>query len=214
MYYRMTSSHKCESMGKPCSCACFMKSRILNYNSRKNPYQYYKPGETLYPTTSHMRCIWTCNEIEGLYDKIITIPSYTGKNICCCWHCYSYCALITIQMATKSWYSLYHSLVKEHQLTKEHPCTPYFWPNFIGSKFTWISTHLGASFARSLRSAASNTMHIWGEKLCNTSLKVTTSHWEHGVARGTHHISYVHLCKVGMVPFRVLYAIRTWLWSR
>ena len=37
-----------------------------------------------------MCCVWTCNEIEGLYNKtIITIvPSYTGKHICCRWHCY------------------------------------------------------------------------------------------------------------------------------
>ena len=34
-------------------------------------------------TASHARCIWTCNEIEGSYDKIIItiVPSYTGKNI-------------------------------------------------------------------------------------------------------------------------------------
>ena len=31
---------------------------------------------------SHARCIWTCNEIESSYDKIIItiLPSYTGKN--------------------------------------------------------------------------------------------------------------------------------------
>ena len=39
--------------------------------------------ESVSGTASHARCIWTCNEIEGLYDKIIiTIaPSYTGINI-------------------------------------------------------------------------------------------------------------------------------------
>jgi len=39
--------------------------------------------ESVSGTASHARCIWTCNEIKGLYDKIIiTIaPSYTGKNI-------------------------------------------------------------------------------------------------------------------------------------
>ena len=39
--------------------------------------------ESVSGTASHARCIWTCNEIEGSYDKIIiTIaPSYTGKNI-------------------------------------------------------------------------------------------------------------------------------------
>ena len=38
---------------------------------------------TYISTTSHVRCIWMCNEIEGSYDKIIItiVPSYTGKNI-------------------------------------------------------------------------------------------------------------------------------------
>jgi len=50
-----------------------------------------------------------CNKIEGSYDEIIItiVPSYTGKNIsviCCQWHCYSCCALVTIQMATNLWY--------------------------------------------------------------------------------------------------------------
>ena len=50
-------------------------------------------------TTSHARiciryyksrvCVWTCNEIEGLYDKIIitTVPAIPEKNAtrCCCW---------------------------------------------------------------------------------------------------------------------------------
>ena len=36
-------------------------------------------------TTSHMRCVRTCNEIEGSCDEIIItiVPSYTGKNITC-----------------------------------------------------------------------------------------------------------------------------------
>ena len=39
--------------------------------------------ESVSGTASHARCIWTCNEIEGSYDKIIItiVPSYTGKNI-------------------------------------------------------------------------------------------------------------------------------------
>ena len=64
------------------------------YKSRENPYQYCESRENPYPvlqvtresvsgTTSHMRCVWTCNEIEGSYDKIVItiVPSYTGKNI-------------------------------------------------------------------------------------------------------------------------------------
>ena len=39
--------------------------------------------ESVSGTASHARCVWTCNEIEGSYDKIIItiVPSYTGKNI-------------------------------------------------------------------------------------------------------------------------------------
>ena len=81
-------------MGKPCSCTQFIKSRIFYCKSRENPYQYCKSRENPYQvlqvtresvsgTTSHVRCVWTCNEIEGSYDKIIItiVPSYTGKNI-------------------------------------------------------------------------------------------------------------------------------------
>ena len=37
--------------------------------------------ESVSGTTSHVRCVWACNEIEGSYDKIIItiVPSYTGK---------------------------------------------------------------------------------------------------------------------------------------
>ena len=81
-------------MGKPCSCTQFIKSRIFYCKSRENPYQYCESRENPYQvlqvtresvsgTTSHVRCVWTCNEIEGSYDKIIItiVPSYTGKNI-------------------------------------------------------------------------------------------------------------------------------------
>ena len=36
-----------ESMGKPCSCTLFIKSRICN-KSHENPYQYYKSRENPY----------------------------------------------------------------------------------------------------------------------------------------------------------------------
>ena len=83
-----------ESMGKPCSCTQFIISRIFYCKSRENPYQYCESRENPYQvlqvtqesvsgTTSHVRCVWTCNEIEGSYDKIIItiVPSYTGTNI-------------------------------------------------------------------------------------------------------------------------------------
>ena len=46
----------------------FIKRRIFYYKSHENPYQVLQV---------------TCNEVEGLYDKIIItiVPTYTGKNI-------------------------------------------------------------------------------------------------------------------------------------
>ena len=39
--------------------------------------------ESISGAASHMSFVWMCNEIEGLYDKIIItiVASYTGKNI-------------------------------------------------------------------------------------------------------------------------------------
>ena len=39
--------------------------------------------ESVSRISSHVRCVWMCNEIEGSYDKIIitTVPSYSGKNL-------------------------------------------------------------------------------------------------------------------------------------
>ena len=71
-------------MGKPSSCMQFIKSCISYYKSRENLYQVLQvTRESVSGTTSHVRCVWACNEIEGLYDKIIItiVPRYTGKNI-------------------------------------------------------------------------------------------------------------------------------------
>ena len=65
---RLTHANVWESMGKPCSCTQFIKSRIFYYKSRDNPYQYYKSRENPYQvlqvtresvsgTTSHVRCV-------------------------------------------------------------------------------------------------------------------------------------------------------------
>ena len=50
-----------ESMGKPCSYAEFIV------------FFYYKSPENVSGTTSHMHHVWTCNEIQSSYDKIIII---------------------------------------------------------------------------------------------------------------------------------------------
>ena len=51
----------------------------------EKPYLIQVTWESVSGTASHTRWIWTCNEIEGPYDKIIItiVPSYTGKKITC-----------------------------------------------------------------------------------------------------------------------------------
>ena len=56
------------------------------------------------------------------------------------------------------------SLVKEHPLTKECPPAIFDPIYCIGSKFSPMSAHPGASFVSA--SIASNAMHITGKKLC------------------------------------------------
>ena len=45
---RVTHVNVWESMGKPCSCMQFIKSRIFYCKSHNNPYQYYKSRENPY----------------------------------------------------------------------------------------------------------------------------------------------------------------------
>ena len=45
---RLTHANVWESMGKPCSCMQFIKSRIFYCKSCENPYQYYKSRENPY----------------------------------------------------------------------------------------------------------------------------------------------------------------------
>ena len=149
------TSNSCECMGVNGEAlqlhAVYKKSYFLLQVTRESVSVLQVTWESVSGTASHARCIWTCNEIEGSYDKIIiTIaPSYTGKNIthllplalllvlhtrnntdgnklmtffvcmiiiivpsytgrislvCCRWHCYSCCTLVTIQTATSSWH--------------------------------------------------------------------------------------------------------------
>ena len=64
-----------ESIEKPCSCVQFIKSHIFLLQVMR---------ESVSGTTSHMHCVWTCNEIEGSYDKVSYHHSsklYRKKNI-------------------------------------------------------------------------------------------------------------------------------------
>ena len=45
---RLTHANVWESVGKPCSCMQFIKSRIFYCKSRENPYQYCKSRKNPY----------------------------------------------------------------------------------------------------------------------------------------------------------------------
>ena len=45
---RLTHANVRESMGKPCSCTQFIKSRIFYSKSHENPYQVLQVSENLY----------------------------------------------------------------------------------------------------------------------------------------------------------------------
>ena len=71
--------------------------------SCKNPHLLLQVTQEL-GTTTHMRSSERAMKLKVLYDKIIItiVPSYTKAPIsliCCRWHCYSCCTLVTIQMA-------------------------------------------------------------------------------------------------------------------
>ena len=51
---RLTHANVWESMGKPCSCTEFIKSRILHYMSGKSLFQYQVTWQFASGTTSHM----------------------------------------------------------------------------------------------------------------------------------------------------------------
>ena len=79
-------------MGKPFSCMMFIKIRIFNTSHKRNRIS----------TASHARICANYNcvacaayerVIGGSYDKIIIVPSYTGKISLVC---RKHCALVTI----------------------------------------------------------------------------------------------------------------------
>ena len=56
---------------------------------------------------NHTHSIWTCNKISGMYKLFSTLHTYIPEKkslVCCCWHCYSCHALVTLQMTINSWY--------------------------------------------------------------------------------------------------------------
>ena len=109
MYVHLTHTNVWESMGRLCSCAQYMKSCFTASHTRIR-ISTKVMQELVSGTTSHVHCIWTCNEIKGSYDKSLS-PWYQATCIpeqislvCCRWHCYLCCTLVTIQTATNSWY--------------------------------------------------------------------------------------------------------------
>ena len=73
IYYH--TSNSCECMGVNGEALQFIKICMFRTSHARIRIRYYKSRAL----------VWTCNEIEGLYDKIIItiVPSYTGKNITC-----------------------------------------------------------------------------------------------------------------------------------
>ena len=55
---RLSHANVWESMGKPCSCMQFTKSRIFYCKSRENPYQYYKSRELRLNVQWNWRFVW------------------------------------------------------------------------------------------------------------------------------------------------------------
>ena len=126
------------------------------------------------------------------------------KKICCCWHCYSCCTLMLcthsntdgnkgmifsgIACTVVSWRSA-HSRKSTH--------LPIFDPiSCIGSKFIWMSTHLGVSFATQPQTRCISEVRNF-----------VILHWRLLQANKLHNVHG------DMVPFRVLCAVRTRLWS-
>ena len=63
--------------------AVYKKPYFLLQVTRESVSVLQVTWESVSGTASHTRCVWTCNEIESSYDKIIItiVPSYTRKNI-------------------------------------------------------------------------------------------------------------------------------------
>ena len=96
----------------------------------EKPYLIQVTWESVSGTASHTRWIWTCNEIEGPYDKIIItiVPSYTGKKslVCCRLYCYSCCTLVTMSTATNEYYSdtyVYDTMETRYSERSQQECT-------------------------------------------------------------------------------------------
>ena len=83
----LTHANVWESIGKPCSCTHFVKSRIFFTTSHVHASEH--------ATKSKVRMI------KSLSTQYQAIPEKISL-VCCRWHCYSCCILITIQTATNS----------------------------------------------------------------------------------------------------------------
>ena len=77
---RLTHANVWESMGKPCSCTQFIKSRIFYCKSRENPYQYCKSRENPYQyCKSRENPYQYCKSRENPYQVLqVTRESVSG----------------------------------------------------------------------------------------------------------------------------------------
>ena len=78
-------------MGKPCRYMQFIKP-VFYYKSTKNQYQVLQ--------VTHATPGLMIKSFSPQYQAILEKTSL----VCCCWHGYSCCILVTIQMVTNLWY--------------------------------------------------------------------------------------------------------------
>ena len=109
--YSLSSEHRYYHTSNSRECMGVNGEALQLHSVYKKPYFLLQVvRESVSGTASHAHCIWTCNEIEGSYDKIINTIVATKlywkkiSLVCCRWHCYSCCAIVTIQTATNLWY--------------------------------------------------------------------------------------------------------------
>ena len=84
------------------------KSRVFYCKScNMSLYQYYKSHENPYQVLQ-VTCAASECAMKSKVCMIKLLSCYTGKIslVCCCWHSYSCCPLVTIQTATNLWYLL------------------------------------------------------------------------------------------------------------
>ena len=142
-------------MEKPCSCTQFMERKdvcffFLLHVTWESVSVLQVPRQSVSSIKyckSH-QCVWTCNEIESSYDKIIItiVPSYTRKNIT---HLFPLTLLLVLFIKEKKTYLFYYkSHENPYQYYKSHACIWTY--NEIESSYDYISITIVQSYTGKL----------------------------------------------------------------